>query len=126
LDALPAFLNQRFPQAAGGVDGILCWDIFDYLDRQAAQVLAVQVSRLLRPDGVMLGFFGTAKPRDAHYTKYVIVGENSLRYRPSAATRGRQAILVTRDILRLFDPLRVTDSFLLQNNIREILFRKPA
>jgi hypothetical protein len=108
------------------VDGVLCWDVFDYLDRPSAQALALEVTRLLRPDGVMLGLFGTAKPSDAHYTKYVIVDETHLRYRRYAAARGRQAILVNRDILRLFDPLRVSDSFLLQNNVREILFRKPA
>ena len=33
LEALPAFLKKRFPQADGTVDGILCWDLFDYLDR---------------------------------------------------------------------------------------------
>ena len=38
--------------------------------------------------------------------------------------RGRQAILLNRDIIRLFAGLRVSDSFLLQNNLREILFRK--
>ena len=31
-----------------------------------------------------------------------------------------------KDIIRLFDGLRVSDSFLMMNNIREILFRKPA
>ena len=33
LDALPAFLKKRFPQETGSVDGILCWDLIDYLDR---------------------------------------------------------------------------------------------
>ncbi len=33
---------------------------------------------------------------------------------------------IPRDIIRLFHGLRVSDSFLLQNNLREILFRKPA
>jgi hypothetical protein len=33
---------------------------------------------------------------------------------------------MNRDIIRLFPTLRVSDSFLLQNNLREILFRKPA
>src|ERR1700754_4705859 len=33
LEALPAFLKTRFPQADGAVDGILCWDLMDYLDR---------------------------------------------------------------------------------------------
>ena len=31
-DELPAFLAKRFPQADGSVDGILCWDLLDYLD----------------------------------------------------------------------------------------------
>src|SRR5690349_13195838 len=40
LDQLPEFFNKRFTQAAGTVDGILCWDVLDYLDRPAAQALA--------------------------------------------------------------------------------------
>jgi hypothetical protein len=37
----------------------------------------------------------------------------------------RQAVLQNRDIIRLFERLRVSDSFLLQSHVREILFRKP-
>jgi SAM-dependent methyltransferase len=126
LGDLPAFLKKRFPQADGTVDGILCWDMIDYLDRPAAQELASQLTRVLRPDGALLGFFGTAPPRDARYTKFIIVDDVNLRHRPYPAMRGRQAILLNRDIIRLFSGLRVSDSFLLQNNLREILFRKPA
>ena len=126
LDALPGFLKKRFPQADGSVDGVLCWDIIDYMDRPAAQELAGELTRVLRPEGALLGFFGTAHPRDTRYTKYIIVDELTLKHRPYAAARGRQAILLNRDIIRLFQGLRVSDSFLLQNNLREILFRKPA
>jgi Methyltransferase domain len=126
VESLPGFLSKRFPQADGTVDGILCWDLIDYLDKQSAQALADQLTRLLKPDGALLGFFGTAQPRDMNYTKYVIVGDVSLRHRQYSAARGRQAILLNRDIIRLFSGLRVSDSFLLKNNTREILFRKPA
>ena len=126
LDQLPEFLKKRFPQADGEVDGILCWDLIDYLDRPAAQALANQLTRVLRPDGALLGFFGMAQPQDARYTKFIIVDDVNLKYRPYRATRGRQAILLNRDIIRLFSGLRVSDSFLLKNNLREILFRKPA
>ena len=126
LETLPGFLQKRFPQMAGTVDGILCWDLIDYLDKHAAQSLANELTRLLRPDGALLGFFGTAQPRDTRYTKFIIVDDVNLRHRPYQATRGRQAILLNRDIIRLFSGLRVSDSFLLQNNLREILFRKPA
>jgi hypothetical protein len=126
LEALPAFFKKRFPQEAGSVDGILCWDLIDYLDRAAAQELAGELTRVLRPDGALLGFFGTAQTREARYTKFIIADEVNLKHRSYEAARGRQAILLNRDIIKLFAGLRVSDSFLLQNNLREILFRKPA
>jgi hypothetical protein len=125
LEALAEFLKKRFPQDGGTVDGILCWDLFDYMDKAAAKDLATELTRLLRPDGALLGFFGTSPVREARYTKYIIVDEVTLKHRSYAAARARQANLLNRDIIRLFPGLRVSDSFLLQNNLREILFRKP-
>ena len=126
LDRLPDFLKGRFPQATGSVDGVLCWDLIDYLDKPSAQAVATELTRVLRPEGALLGFFGTAQRPEPRYTKYIIVDEVNLRHRSYRAARGRQAILLNRDIIKLFGGLRVSDSFLLQNNLREILFRKPA
>jgi hypothetical protein len=126
LDALPAFLKKRFPQEGGSVDGILCWDLIDFMDRPAAHVLAHELTRLLRLDGALLAFFANTPPRDTRYTKYVIVDEENLKHRSYASARGRQPILLNRDISRLFSGLRVSDSYLLKNNLREMLFRKPA
>jgi hypothetical protein len=86
----------------------------------------VALTRVLRPEGVLLGLFSTAEGRSQVYTKYVVVDETNLRYRTYPAARQRQRTLVNRDIIRLFEGLRVTDSFLMKNNVREILFRKPA
>src|SRR4051812_11362193 len=112
LEDLAAFLKKRFPQADGTFDGILCWNVIDYLDRAAAQELAPELTRLLRPDGALLAFFGTAPPRDTRYTKFIIMDDVNLKHRPYPALRGRQAILLNRDIIRLFPALRVSDSFL--------------
>jgi SAM-dependent methyltransferase len=119
-------LRHRFPQESGSVDGIICWDFIDYLERPAAQILAEELARVLRPDGALLAFFATVQTNDPRYTKYVIADEENLRHRSYPAARCRQTILMNRDIIRLFPTLRVSDSFLLQNNLREILFRKPA
>ena len=43
LEQLPEFFAKRFKEAPGTVDGILCWDVLDYLDRPAAQALATRV-----------------------------------------------------------------------------------
>ena len=123
---MAAMLASRFAHPAQSVDGILCWDLMDYLDRPAAQMLADELTRMLRPDGVLLAFFGTAPPNDARYTRYVIADDAMLRYRTFPASRPRQEVFANREIIRLFDRLRISDSFLLPNQLREILFRKPA
>jgi hypothetical protein len=124
---LPAFFASRLTQPEASVDGILTWDLMDYLDATAAQALAVQLSRIMKVNGALLGFFATTlQPSDPHYTKFVIADEQTLRHRQYPASRGRQRVLQNRDIIRLYETLRVSDSFLLQTNLREILFRKPA
>lgn len=128
LEALPAFFDARFPQEAETIDGILCWDIFDYMDRPSAERLARQLKRVLRPDGVLLAFFSTAASRSSGrptYTKHVVVDRTHLQYRPYAGARPKQPPLLNRDIQRLFEPLRITQNLLLKTNLREVLFRKP-
>lgn len=126
LEQLPEFFSKRFAQPAGTVDGILCWDVLDYLDRPAAQALATALASMLRPDGCLLGFFSTAEQRESVYTKYVVVDEGTLRYRTYPAARARQRNLLNGDIIKLFKDLRVTDSFLMKSKLREMLFRKPT
>src|SRR5437764_8866536 len=66
------FLAKKFTQESSSVDGILCWDFIDYLDKAPAQKLATQLTRVLRPDGALLGFFGTApKNGDSYYNKFI-------------------------------------------------------
>ena len=100
--------------------------MFDFLDRPAATALATSLMRLLRPDGALLGFFSTTDGRPQVYTKFMVVDERTLRYRAVPASRARQKVLLNRDINKMFEGLRVTESFLMKNNVREILFRKPA
>jgi hypothetical protein len=126
VDGLPSFLETRFQQPSESVDGVLCWDVFDFLERPAAHALAKALMRLLRPEGALLGFFSTTDGRPQMYTKFMVVDESSLRHRTYAASRPRQKVLQNRDINKMFEGLRVTESFLMKNSVREILFKKPA
>jgi len=126
LAELPAFLEKRFPQADGSVDGVLCWDLFDFVNKPTAQVLANHLTRVLAVNGTLFGFFGTSQPRESRLTKFIVADENNLKHRAYSSPRMRQSVLQNRDIIRLFERLRVSDSFLLHSNVREILFRKPA
>lgn len=130
LDALPAFFAQRFPQDVASVDGILCWDLFDYLDKPSAAALAGQLTRILRPDGALLAFFATEEPKSPAprpaYTRHIVADPGTLQHRAYPAARGKQKPLLNRDIQKMFEPLRITEQFLLKSKIREMLFRKPG
>ena len=124
-DALPATLAKRFTMADASVDGVLCWDIFDFLEVPAAKTLAREVVRVLRPGGAVMGFFCTKPIERAPFTKYEIIeASSSLRHRHHPGTGGPKFVLQNRDIIKMFDGVSVSESFLLKSNTREILLRK--
>jgi hypothetical protein len=124
-DALPQALASRPLPAEGSVDAVLCWDLFDYLEQGAGKALAARLTGLLRTGGVLYGFFGTTPVDLAHYTRFALEGEDTLRQRQYPATVFRRTVLTTRDINRMFEGLVVAESVLLKSSTRETLFRKP-
>jgi hypothetical protein len=123
-DALRQSLLLRLTHAPASVDGILCWDVFDFLDRATSQALAGRLVSLLRPGGSLYGCFGTTKAELVHYTRYQVDGEDALRARAYPATPTRRDVLTTRDINKMFQGLTIAESVLLKNGSREMLFRK--
>jgi hypothetical protein len=122
---LAAFFETRFPQADASIDGVLCWDVLDYLDKATAQVVARQMTRILKPGGAVFGFFANAPSTEKEYTRYLIVDDKTLKHRTAPGSRARQQVYANRDITRLFEGLTVSDSFLLLTKTREMVFRKP-
>ena len=61
------------------VSGILCWDLFDYLDRPTARALASCLTQVLRPKGVLHGLFGTTSVDLTHRTKFIVQSETTMR-----------------------------------------------
>ena len=116
--------KTRFRHADASVDGILCWDLFDFLDKASVQALAQQIVRMLKPGGAVMGLFCTSSVERSTYTKFEIVDEKNLRCRTHNGVGGARRALQNRDIIRMFDGLSVSDSFLLKNNTREMLLRR--
>jgi len=122
---LAAFLATRLTQAPDSIDGVLCWDIFDFLDKQAGLVLAGKLARMVRRGGALYGTFGTTPIEMKQYTRSVVAAEDSLKPRHSPATPVPRTVLLTRDIIKMFDGLIVAESMLLKSATRETLFRRP-
>lgn len=124
LEALPAFLESRLTHPPDSFDGVLCWDVFDYLDKPSAKALAAALVARLKPGGLLMAFFQTQANTTPSYTKYVIADAGHLQYRTYGASHGRRTVYQNRDIERLFTGLSVTDSFLMLSRTREVLLRK--
>jgi len=131
LAELPRFFEARISRPDESVDGILCWDLFDFLDKASAVPLARQLTRTMKPGGLLFAFFNTHEQKPgvavppAAYTKYVVVDGTRLEQRSYPAARGKQRPFQNRDIQKMFEPLRITHQFLLKSHMREVLFRKP-
>jgi hypothetical protein len=124
LDQLPSAFEQRFRHGDASVDGIVCWDVFDFLDKAAATALARQIVRMLRPGGIVMGFFCSIPVERASFTKFEIVDDCNLRHRLHSGVGGPKRVLQNRDIIRMFEGLTVSDSFLLKGSTREMLLRR--
>lgn len=125
FDTFKDTLETRLSAAPGSVDGVLCWDLFDFLDQGAARALAARLVTLLSPGGMLLGYFETAPSAVTGYQRFVVKDAHAIQLRPYGGSRRRQLVLSNRDIERMFSGLRVTESFLLLSKTREVLLRKP-
>lgn len=122
---LAKILPERITRPDASVDAVLCWDIFDFLDKAAAQGLARELVRVLKPGGALFGFFyNQIGQQKTQYTRFIIQDETHFRHRTSPASPVAVQVLPNRDIIRLFEGLLVSDSFLLLTHTREIVFRK--
>lgn len=119
-------LVARLEPREASIDGVLCWDLFDFLDTPTAVAVGGQLVRTLRPRGVLTGFF-TARPgREAVFTRFVIADEQTLVQRPYRGLAPRPVPFQNRDLERLFPGLEVVESVLMRSQTRELLLRKPA
>jgi len=123
MDALPDAVELRLRHGDASVDGILCWDFFDFLKKPAAQRVAQHLVNMLRPGGAIMGYFAISDVERSNFMKYEIVDDQSMRLRQHTGSGARHAH-PNREIIRMFEGLTVAESFLLKNNSREILLRK--
>ena len=124
-DELRASLMARLERTVTSpLDGVLCWDVFDHLNRATAQAVAAFLVQHLQPGGVVHGFFAAAAGDIDRYTRYVIQGPSTLTCRYESVPTRRRGVLSTRDLAQIFAGTTVMESVLLKTQRREILIRK--
>ena len=117
----------RLEYADESVDGILCWDIFDYLSPSAGRELADDLARILRPGGALLLYHRTESLSDSGRIKYEIVDESSLRWRTcNDAVPRPWRVIESREVAQMFRTLSIAGAIRLKSQMREVMFRKSS
>jgi hypothetical protein len=125
-ERLAETLPARITHPDESLDGILCWDLFDFLDKKTGAALAAKLVSVLKPGGVIYGFFGQTTVQLTEYTRYIVESPTRFRLRPVPAAPVTRSVILNRDLIRMFGGLAVAESVLLKNSTRETLFRKPS
>jgi len=112
-------------QQPASVDGVLCWDLFDYLPLEDAEALAGALAKILKPGGVAFAMFSTVRYEGAESVRFAIDDLSHMTYRPVPSSLRQRHVWLSRDVARLFGELRVDEAYLLKHGVREVLLRKP-
>jgi hypothetical protein len=117
----------RLSQPDESVDGIFCWDVLDHLGNAARWALAAELSRVLRPTGVLLLYQRTEQSSHPDRLLYEIAGPSRLcvhRGPNGGPPIGKP--LMHGDLRLMFRGMTATKTVLLKSRMREVLLRKSG
>jgi SAM-dependent methyltransferase len=136
------FLAESLSYGPHTFDAVLCWDIADYLDESLVKPFVARMWSVLKPGGLVLGFFHTkdAGP-DAPYYRYHIANNDTIELQGITVAPGTagasnggsakkgdrvpayrlQRVFNNRHIENLFRDYAGIKFFLARDNVREVL-----
>ena len=115
LDTTLLYPNNTF-------DGVLLWDILDYVDSDLMTKLAARITSLVRDGGVLFGIFHTRKPITFH--RYRVLDAQHLDLIPASCPFQPQRVFQNREISNLFSRFQTSKMFVGRDQLREGLFVK--
>lgn len=116
------FLAQAMQFPAGHFDGILAWDVFDFLDRALMSRLAERMYQILKSSGAVLAVFHSRPAERFH--NYRILDHETIELVPTSPLAIQTRVLQNREILDLLAQFRSSKTFIGRDNLREALFVK--
>ena len=116
------FLAEAVQYPEESFNGVLVWDLLDYLDSQLLTRLMDRLYELLQPGGAVLAMFHSRTPE--RYHRYRVVDAQSIEPIPSPTLTVHARIFQNREILDLFGKFRSSKTFVGRDQVREALFIK--
>ncbi|HTV59081.1 MAG TPA: class I SAM-dependent methyltransferase [Verrucomicrobiae bacterium] len=116
------FLADAVSYPEENFNGVLVWDLLDYLDSELMPRLMDRLFDILRPGGVVLAMFHSRTPE--RYHRYRVLDTQSFEMVPTPTISVHARIFQNREILDLFGKFRSSKTFVARDQLREALFLK--
>jgi hypothetical protein len=117
------FLRQALDYPEGHFDGVLIWDVLEYLEPPLLAAVIERLQKIVRPKSYMLAFFHSDDKLDAvpFYT-FRIQDINSLQVSQSGVRRPTQ-LFNNRSLEKLFTRYESVKFFLTRERLREVIVK---
>ncbi len=121
----PPSMQQLLDYPPSTFDGLLCWDIFDYIPPEDSEALIQKLFILLREGGMaMVLFDARTGPHPKWLMRHKVLDEDEIVYEPIRKTRFLSQHYQNREIMHLFHNFEIVKSYYHKNQVREYLFQK--
>ena len=115
-------LWQHLDYSPQSFDGILLWDLIDYLEDNEVSRLVELCIKMLRPGGLLMVFSLGEQETKTVVNSFVIGGGFQLDLRPQPHLDLLFHTRQNREILSLLTPFTLVKSFIYHNGLRQFLF----
>jgi hypothetical protein len=116
------FLDTAMQYPEDSFNGVLAWDLFDYLDSELLPRVMERIYTLMRPGGAVLASFHSRAPERFH--RYKIVDSQTIELVPAPTLAVHARVFQNREILDIFGKFRSSKTFVGRDQVREALFLK--
>ena len=115
------FFRDNLQYEKAQFDGVLCWDLFDFLPDALVKPLVERLHELVKPGGHLLTFFHSGQPGELiPVCQYRISSQDQLQMNERAPGKLRRAIN-NRGIENLFQNYASLKFFLTKDSLREVV-----
>ena len=115
------FFSENLRYEPEHFDGVLCWDLFDFLPDSLVKPLIARLHSVLRPGGYVLAFFHSGQPGQVvPMCQYRITASEQLQVNERSQGKLRRAIN-NRGIETLFREFASLKFFLTKDSLREVV-----
>ena len=122
-----ALLPTTFAYPDETFDAIVGWDIFNYYNPGAMTLLAAEARRVLKPGGLLLGYFHARRPEGPETPRrYRILDEGRVACDGQPGPPLQRHVYQNRDIEKMFLGLLIVELYFLKNATRELLMEKKT